>query len=206
MDKTDSLDYNEGSGSLLGGDICRGWITIGKTLRLRNWRTGFRRSPRLWAAHWQKQPLLCLENQYHAESCFLTVRYGEKTIPYLLWRLTVTDQIDRAYHDLQEATELGACGIAILIAMKITGYTLVQRSVKGTGFDYWLGVVASEESLEPMERKARLEVSGILHGAEVIIEARVQEKIRQTRQSAGEHPAFVIVVEFSRPLAYMVKE
>lgn len=102
---------------------------------------------------------------------------------------------------------MGACGVAILAARELTGYTVVERSVKGTGFDYWLGAVNSPDSqLEPLERKARLEVSGILHGATDIVEARIREKIRQTRRSAGEFPAYIVVVEFHTPGVWMEQD
>ena len=39
-------------------------------------------------------------------------------------------------------------------------YTVIHRSRKGTGFDYWLGDEKNEDEL-PLQSKARLEVSGI---------------------------------------------
>jgi hypothetical protein len=60
--------------------------------------------------------------------------------------------------------------------------------------------------LEPFERKARLEVSGILQGGAEIVAARVREKIRQTRRSAGDYPAYIVVVEFGTPMARMEQD
>jgi hypothetical protein len=150
---------------------------------------------------------VCLENQGHEITCRLQKRQEAEDQEFLLERIPITIQMRLAYNDLQEATELGACGVAILVARAMTGYTVIERCAKGTGFDYWLGTVAtSDGTLEPLERKARLEVSGILQGNEATIEARAREKIQQTRRSAGELPAYAIVVEFSRPLAYVVTE
>lgn len=150
---------------------------------------------------------ICFDNQGHGESCYLSVLWAVEQRAFTLHNLQVTESMRRAYRDLQEATELGACGVAILIARELTGHTAIERSVKGTGFDYWLGAVHSPDSgLEPLERKARLEVSGILQGTIEIIEARIREKIHQTRRSAGDYPAYIIVVEFNRPGAWMVQD
>jgi hypothetical protein len=48
---------------------------------------------------------------------------------------------------------------AILLMRALTGYTVIERSRKGTGFDWWLG---TEDNL--FQGKVRLEVSGILRG------------------------------------------
>jgi hypothetical protein len=150
---------------------------------------------------------VCFANQGHGESCLLQVQWEVEQRAFTLHRLLVSEPMLRAYRDMQEATELGACGVAILVVRDITGHTVVERSVKGTGFDYWLGTVhSSEAGLEPFERKARLEVSGILQGGAEIVAARVREKIRQTRRSAGDYPAYIVVVEFGTPMARMEQD
>ncbi len=82
------------------------------------------------------------------------------------------------------------------------GRKLVERSAKGTGFDYWIG---ENESL-PFRLRTRLEVSGILRGTMAEVEQRVEQKCRQTERSDSTRlDALVFVVEFSRPLAKVVK-
>jgi hypothetical protein len=107
----------------------------------------------------------------------------------------------RAYNDLQRTTELGACGVAILLVRQVTGLTVVRASKKGTGFDYWLGRPTSEERL-PFQESARLEVSGILSGTESQFSSRVKKKRRQTEVSDSTRlPAYAVVVEFGQPQA-----
>ncbi|MEG3845987.1 hypothetical protein QT971_01810 [Microcoleus sp. herbarium19] len=78
-------------------------------------------------------------------------------------------------------------------------FTVIERSRKGTGFDYWLGIQDSTATL-PFQRMARLEVSGIRQGNRSQINARVKQKIEQTRASDAQGlPAYIIVVEFARP-------
>ena len=88
-------------------------------------------------------------------------------------------------------------GIAVLLAQKEIGYTVIKRSRKGTGFDYWMGDI----SAYPFQNKARLEISGIRGGNDQQVKARVQQKLKQTGRSDGALPAYVIVVEFGQPLA-----
>ncbi|MBW4623103.1 MAG: hypothetical protein KME17_27560 [Cyanosarcina radialis HA8281-LM2] len=54
----------------------------------------------------------------------------------------------------------------------------------------------------PFQRMARLEVSGIRQGNRSQINARVKQKTKQTRASDAQGlPAYIIVVEFSRPMS-----
>jgi hypothetical protein len=110
----------------------------------------------------------------------------------------VTDAMRRTHADLEEATEAGACGVAILLIKAASRRLVVERSRKGTGFDYWLG--PPDGPL--LQKKARMEVSGILRGNDALVAARVRLKHEQTRRSDGLRiPAYVVVVEFGGPRA-----
>ena len=75
----------------------------------------------------------------------------------------------------------------------------MERSRKGTGFDYWLGKKELDNTL--LQDKARLEVSGIRKGNESLIDSRIKLKMKQTERSDNGLRAVIIVVEFSNPLA-----
>ena len=143
---------------------------------------------------------VCLESQGHAVGVQLLVRRGSGSPTYTLalaWP-TITEQAVRAWNDDEYATEHGAVAIAVLLVSREFGYTPIEASRRGTGHDYWLG----DASDEPFQRKGRLEVSGIRRGDDRAIRARVQQKLRQTGRSDDSLlPAYVIVVEFSRPVA-----
>ncbi len=112
----------------------------------------------------------------------------------------VDDQQRRTYADMQEATELGACGVAILVVREATAKVVVERSKKGTGFDYWLGDNADDDG--PLfGGKTRLEVSGILTGTQSQIDSRMKQKKGQIAPSDHVAPGFVAVVEFGTPIA-----
>lgn len=112
-----------------------------------------------------------------------------------------------AWADHQEATEYGATGIALAI-MEALEWVVLQRSVKGTGFDYWLGPKLadpiSEHSL--FQSVTALEVSGILDDRDGL-QARLSKKEKQvawgsersTSRANRILPAWIIVVGFARP-------
>lgn len=142
---------------------------------------------------------VCLESQGHSQGQHLTVK-GHHNGSYVVTWPAVSEQIRRCLNDPEVATEHGAVGIAVLLTKKLLGYSVIQRSRKGTGFDYWLG----DDTQLPFQSKARLEVSGIRCGDASAVKSRVKQKRRQTDPSDGTHlPAHIVVVEFSEPSAEM---
>jgi hypothetical protein len=143
---------------------------------------------------------VCLENQGHAESVELLV--SENKEQFELRRKPVSARMRRAYFDLQNATELGACGIALLLARELTGLTAIQQSRKGGGFDYWLGPANQPADTLAFQNSARLEVSGILSGTETQMSTRLKQKVDQMEPSDDTGlPGIAVVIEFSRPQA-----
>lgn len=139
---------------------------------------------------------ICLESEGHLEGKELRV-LGDSDKQYSLSWPPVTEQALRCWNDPEVATEHGAVGIAVLLAKEEIGYAVIERSRKGTGFDYWMG----DDSTVPFQSKARLEISGIRRGNNSEIRSRVKMKLKQTDRSDGQLPAYVIVVEFGNPLA-----
>lgn len=144
---------------------------------------------------------VCLDSESHKLEALLTLR-GSAERKFALYFGPVTDRMRSGHNDREVATENGAYGISILLIDFITDLTVIERSRKGTGFDYWLGL---KESGGPyFQRKARLEVSGIRRGTDGAVDARVKTKLLQTRRSDGALPAYISVVEFGAPKAKVV--
>jgi len=143
---------------------------------------------------------VCLEDRGHQPHVLLGVSGDFDISCPLLWSPT-TKQMRSCHNDKEVATEYGAYGIAILLLLKQAGVEVLEKSVKGGGFDYWLG----RSSPFPFQKKARLEVSGIREGDSTDLERRVKIKIEQTKKSDGKFPAYVVVVEFGSPRARVVK-
>jgi len=142
---------------------------------------------------------VCLENNKHQVGVKL-VLVGMASQTYKLVWLSVDDQKRRCYNDMQDATEWGACGVAILLVKELTGKVVIERSRKGSGFDYWLG---EDDDDKLMAEKARLEVSGILAGDMTSILTRVKQKKNQIKVTDHIAPGYVGVVEFSAPTAHV---
>lgn len=144
---------------------------------------------------------VCFEDQKHSCGVRLAVNGEVNTIYEVHWP-TINSQTLRCWNDHEVTTECGAYGLAFLLIRFTTDYTVIERSRKGTGFDYWLGYAS-----DPLfENKARLEVSGIRKGDNKSVKSRVRAKLKQTERSNGTLPAYIVVVEFSKPLSEVVKK
>lgn len=147
--------------------------------------------------------MVCFELHQHPVGVELEVKGSFEESFRVIWSDVLTEQIQRAWNDVDDATESGASGIAFLLILSLTEYTIIERSRKGTGFDYHLGY----RDKSPFQNMASLEVSGIFKASsERDIMRRVEQKRLQTDSSDDELPTFIVVVEFSNPLAYMVQK
>lgn len=149
------------------------------------------------AAHLYESFMVCMNHHAHSDNKLLEIDGQEDPIA-LKWENACDDVILRTYADMQYATEHGAVCLSIMLTVSYTPFTVIERSRKGTGFDYWLG----EKNAELFQKKARLEVSGILHGDDTAMNNRYNAKVMQTEQSDSTNlPAYISIIEFSRPKA-----
>lgn len=144
---------------------------------------------------------VCLNERGHFSPTTMTIAGIYEVNAVIDW-LPPSDQAKRWWNDDEYATEHGAYCIAALM-VEHCGLEIVQRSKKKTGFDFWLAPRNSQSNL--FQDLIRLEVSGIRNGDATVLEARVRQKIKQTKVSDGALPAVVIVVEFGKPAAKMVE-
>jgi hypothetical protein len=142
--------------------------------------------------------MVCLHRSNHPENVTMTL-IGDANKNYnVIWKDSFDEQVDRTYQDQEYTTEHGAICISALLAIKETDYTIIERSRKGTGVDYWLG----HEDTIPFIKSARLEVSGVFKGGVTSLEKRFKKKVKQTNQSDSINiPAYISIVEFSTPIA-----
>lgn len=146
---------------------------------------------------------VCFEDQKHTCGVELSVN-GNFNAAFETYWTAVDDQMRRCWNDLEFTTEQAAYGVAFLLIRAVTEFTVIERSRKGTGFDYWLGY--EEDQDLPFANKARLEVSGIRNGNNSTVNKRVKQKLNQTNVSDGYLPAFVVVVEFGKPTSRVKKK
>lgn len=140
----------------------------------------------------------------HAEHLTMPLNGDNPKILDINWQDTFNDQLDRSFKEDSSMIDAAASGFSCLLAIEETNYTIVERGYKGSGFDYYLGY-----DNEPLFTKAaRLEISGIKQENEGnTIEKRLRIKLKQTDQSDQEKlPAYVSIIEFSKPKAVFKKK
>jgi len=127
---------------------------------------------------------------------------GTYTDDYGVHWTDVTEGARLTWNDPQVATEFGAYGIAFQLIRTLTEFTVIERSIKGPGFDYWLG-----REDDDFQSKARLEVSGIRQGSESDVNYRLKQKLEQVTPSDDSgFPAYIVVVEFNSPISKVIKK
>ena len=147
---------------------------------------------------------VCLAEQGHQSGLVLKIEGDFADVLTLLY-FEVTEQMKRCWNDREYATEQAAYAVALLLMQQMTNLTVVERSRKGTGFDYWLGRSADTAGL-PFQKVARLEVSGIRRGNRQQVRRRAKLKVAQVRPTDGVAPAYIVIIEFGQPLARIVKK
>ena len=80
---------------------------------------------------------VCLHDQGHRPGVEMPVTGSYQSRFRVIWG-EVTEQMVRSWADPEFATEQGAYGLAALLIEALSDLTVLERSRKGTGFDYWL--------------------------------------------------------------------
>lgn len=146
---------------------------------------------------------VCMHESGHQETVTLKMAGLTDEDITICWEDHVDEQIARTYADMAYTTEHGAVCLSVMLTTALTPHTIIERSRKGTGIDYWLG---DKDSLL-FQKKARLEISGILKGDDALMKSRHHAKTRQADKSDGHNiPAYISVIEFSRPKALFTKK
>ena len=172
---------------------------MGTTIQLSDIKQGTPGITPIEGANLYENCVVALHNSCHPAPVTLQVS-GLNVCNYLLlWEDSYNDQLRRTYNDEQSVTERAAVAVSVMLALRQTEYTVIERSRKGTGFDYLLG-----DGQDPLfTPKARLEVSGIMRETDGnTAELRYRQKAAQTAKSDDMLlPAYISVVEFSTPKA-----
>jgi len=173
-----------------------------KTVTLDGIKDGIPDLTKNWALERYDAALICLDHNNNKSGTTLDIEGVVEESVELRWSGNITSQMVNTWNDMQEATEKGAEGIAALLALNYTEYTIVMRSAKGEGIDYWLG---DKESNFP-QFDARLEVSGLLKSNNSSFRQRIKEKREQAGQfNENNLPSYVAVVEFQTPKTAFIK-
>lgn len=153
--------------------------------------------------------MVCLESRNHSSGvhCEMNSLIETKSMLRITWNEAVTQQMKNTWYDRREASEMGAAGVAILVILSFTDYTILRRMDidENTGMDYWLSKSSVGDDLTEnfLEGDARLEVAGRRSETAKKIEKIVRVKLeRSIKSDKTGTPAYVVVVEFSKPVVY----
>ncbi len=152
--------------------------------------------------------VFCFHHHSHSPGKRCEVRSLEETIEIasLVWTRQITDRIVNAFGDTGYAVEFAAEGIACLTIQEFAAYTVIERSQRNEGVDFWLAESRDEDNFI-LQRAARMESKGITEARYPSdIKARVDEGAKQSKRSDETGlPAYIIVTEFSNPVIVMVQ-
>lgn len=101
----------------------------------------------------------------------------------------------RAWRDPARATEWGAEAVAILCVERRRGLVVVDRALRGSHVDYYLG-----QPGDSLERAASLEVGGTQDGR---VAGLLEEKRRQATRNPDRLPTLAVAVRFHDPRVMM---
>ena len=155
--------------------------------------------------YYKENCIVCFHRNGHASGVRLSVHYGDSNAIYrVLWSGKVTEQLLRNYPKVPRVTEDAACAMALFLIRELADFTAIEMSVIGTTIDYYLSLQDQSDTLI-FNRAARLEVSGILtESGNNTVDGRINQKSRRLNRN-DDLPAFIVVVEFSRPWSKMVE-
>lgn len=93
-----------------------------------------------------------------------------------------------------DTTEDGAYGVSLAAVEVEEKLIAVRRAETLTGADWYVAPIGTDP--DDLENCFRLEVSGVDSGGQSVVNARLQQKIIQTRRGASNLPAIASVVGF----------
>ena len=149
--------------------------------------------------------IIALENKGHLSGIQLKVDGDFQTSFILKWQSPIKVS---GWKESRDIAENGSIAISFLLILELTEYEIIQQSVIGTGFDYWLGYKPSSKKSDPDNfLNARLEVSGINKGRRSVMTQRVRQKLKQVGVSDYLNiPAYIVVTEFGTPISIIIEK
>jgi len=177
----------------------------GKELVLESLATGIPAITDEMVGFYMQNCMVCFHLNGHKSGVRLRVKHGDENDHHrVLWSGEVTEEVLRAIAEPIQATNHGACAIALLLVRELTEFTAVEQAAIGTTIDYHIALKGRSDDLL-FNDTARLEVSGILkENPSNSVEQRLKRKIKRLKPKEGP-PALIVIVEFSEPWSTVVR-
>lgn len=137
---------------------------------------------------------VCLSKHHQSPSTFKLTDNGMATSSAANWQ--PPDVILRnAWNNDTDATEQGACAIALAAIDLTRGLVAIRRAETKSGADFYLGKPGQQ--VDDLETSYRLEISGIDRDDRQLLGSRLRKKLRQLKKGLSNLPAIAVVVGFS---------
>ena len=136
---------------------------------------------------------VCLDRHHESPVGFEITHSNRVTNVVTEWKKT-DERTRGAWANEIDATEAGACACALAAVEVCDGLVAVGRAETKTGADYYIAPAGA--LLHDLEDSLRLEVSGVDHGDQSVVNQRLQQKLEQAAAGASNLPAMAGVVGF----------
>lgn len=136
---------------------------------------------------------VCLNRHHESPVDFKVVCNGESSIRSVEFPKPDARILNAWANDI-DTTEMGAYGVSLAAVESEEQLVAVRRAETLTGADWYVAPVGTAP--EDLEGCFRLEVSGVDAGGQAVVEARLRQKIEQTRRGSSNLPAIASVVGF----------
>lgn len=145
------------------------------------------------SASYAEAACVCLDRHHTAPVHFHIVDNSDPSQALADWP-AADDRSRAAWNNATDATEAGACAIALAAIECSRGLVAISRAETATGADYY--VDTPESDVTDLETSFRLEISGTDSQDRREVERRLARKIKQTVSGNSNLPAIACVVGF----------
>lgn len=145
---------------------------------------------------------VCL-SRHHDSPVEIDIANGKATSTQVVEFQKPDRRTENAWANEIDTTESGAYGVCLAAVEVAEKLVAVRRAETLTGADWYVAPIGAEP--EDLENCFRLEVSGVDGGGKSIVDARLRQKVEQTKRGASNIPAIATVVGFKERIVSIKK-
>ena len=143
----------------------------------------------------QEAAAVCLDRHHSSPATFDIRDNAKERQAELTWGVP-DDNLKGAWANEIDATEAGACALALATVELARGLVAIRRAETRSGADYYVDMPGTMP--DDLETAVRLEISGTSDPSSTVLEARLKQKLAQTARGASNLPAMAAVVGFAQ--------
>lgn len=136
---------------------------------------------------------VCLSRHHTSPTELQVGRNGSETLRLVEFKAPDARTLNAWANDI-DTTESGAYGVCLAAVEVEERLVAVRRADTLTGADWYVAPIGTQT--DDLEGCFRLEVSGVDSGGRAVVDARLRQKVEQTRRGASNRPAIASVVGF----------